>query len=99
MDRRLTLQQKLEQLTENVYFQTPSSHIMIYPCIRFKETKWDEKHADNKIYLKSKGYQVTIIDENPDSELPDNLSNSLMCQFDRTYVADNLNHWVFNLYF
>lgn len=99
MASRLTLHDKFLELTANVYYQAPPSMEMQYPCIRYKESKWDTKYANNKAYIKTKGYQVIIIDEDPDSTIPDRLSDFPMCEFDRTYVVDDLNHWVFNLYF
>ena len=99
MASRLQLHQKLKELTTNVYFQPPSTHEMLYPCIRYKLSKKDTKYADNIKYLNTKCYQVTIIDEDPDSELPDKLDTFPLCQLDTFYPADDLNHWVFTLYF
>lgn len=49
--------------------------------------------------MNTKCYKITLIDDDPDSELPDKLETFPLCQFDRFYPADNLNHWVYNLYF
>jgi hypothetical protein len=46
-----------------------------------------------------KRYQVTVVDRNPDSDLPDQVQNLPLCQFSRFFTADNLNHFVFNLFF
>ena len=99
MASRLQLHQKLKELTENVYFQHPSTYEMSYPCIRYKLSEKDAKYADNMKYINTKCYQVTIIDEDPDSELYEKLDAFPLCQFDRFYPADDLNHWVFTLYF
>ena len=101
MASRLSLQTKLEELlgSENVYYQPPSSFEMVYPCIRYTLSTKDVKYANNAKYTNTKCYNVTIIDEDPDSEIPDKIENLPLCQFDRSYPADNLNHWVFNLYF
>jgi hypothetical protein len=42
---------------------------------------------------------VTVIDRNPDSELPDKVEELPFCRFDRFYATENLNHHVFNLFF
>jgi hypothetical protein len=46
-----------------------------------------------------KQYQVTVIDQDPDSGLPDKVEELPLCAFDRFFATENLNHHVFNLYF
>lgn len=99
MASRLQLHEKLKAVSTNVYFQPPSTDEMKYPCIRYKLSEKDVKYANNIKYMNTKCYQITLIDEDPDSELPDKLEAFPLCQFDRFYPADDLNHWVFNLYF
>lgn len=109
MNRRLQLQSFLETakglainpITRRpaVYFQPPPSVKLVYPCIIYVLDKIDTKHADDKPYLNKKGYSVTIIDKDPDSEIPDMLSTMPLSRFDRAYTADNLNHWVFSLFY
>ena len=99
MASRLTLHQRFKDLTTNVYFQPPSNCEMHYPCIRYTLSKKDVKYANNIRYMNTKCYKITLIDDDPDSELPDKLETFPLCQFDRFYPADNLNHWVYNLYF
>lgn len=99
MVRRLKLHSELLKLTTNVYYQPPSTYEMDYPCIRYTLSKDDVKYANNQRYINKDRYQLTIIDEDPDSDLPDKVKTLPLCQLDRTYVANDLNHWVFNLYF
>ncbi len=47
----------------------------------------------------TKRYQVTVIDRNPDTELPDKVVELPMSEFSRAFMADNLNHYVINLFF
>jgi hypothetical protein len=42
---------------------------------------------------------VTVIDRNPDSEIPDKVAALPMTLFNRWFAADNLHHDVFNVYF
>ena len=98
-DRRLELHEKLKELTPNVYFQPPSSVHMKYPAIRYELSRIDLTSADNKPYFLDRAYQVTVIDADPDSEIVEKLSKWQMCRFNRTYTADNLNHFVFILYY
>ena len=101
MGTRIQLQSLLETLLEsrNVYFQPPPSVKIKYPCIVYSLSDIDTKFADNNPYSNSRRYQLTAIDPNPDSTIPDKLALLPMCIFDRSYTADNLNHYVFNIYY
>lgn len=96
---RLDLQTLLERLTEHVYFQPPSDAKMQYPCILYVRDGSKEDRADNLLYAHTKRYQVTVIDRNPDSPLPDQVIALPRCSFDRYFPADDLNHYVFTLFF
>lgn len=80
-------------------FGHPPSTKMSYPCIRYELAGYDVKHANDSKYLKRDRYTVTIIDKDPDSKIPDKLLAMPYCGFDRAYTQDNLNHWVFTLYY
>jgi len=101
MGNRLQLQTLLESIsgTENVYYQPPPSVKMAYPCIIYELADLDVKFADNKPYSRTRKYTVTLVDRNPDSTLIDALAELPKCKFDRRFVADNLHHSVFNLFF
>jgi hypothetical protein len=55
--------------------------------------------ANNLPFRHTKRYQVTVIDRDPDSLIPDKVAALPMCLHNRFFVANNLNHDVFNLYF
>lgn len=55
--------------------------------------------ADDIKYLKFKRYELTLIHADPDNTLVDTIENLPYCEFDRAYVADNLYHYVYTLYF
>lgn len=99
--RRLELQSLFENLlgSRNVYFQPPESTKMIYPCIVYQRDSAISKFADNNPYNHAMRYQVTHIDRDPDSEVPDAIAKLPLCVFTRHFTADNLNHDVYNLYF
>ena len=101
MASRLFLQNELEVLlgTGNVYFQPPASVHMQYPAIVYSLSDMEPKRADDGIYTLPKRYNVTVIDKNPDSVLPDKMIALPLCSFDRFYTSDNLNHWTFSLYY
>ena len=99
MAPRLELQTLLEGFAENVYFQPPNNISLSYPCIVYAMDGIRSEFADNRPYRHTKRYQVTVIDRNPDTELPDKVVELPMSEFNRYFVADNLNHYVFNLFF
>ena len=101
MDRRPNLQTLLEQIlgSENVYFQPPSTLRMQYPAIIYFRSNMDNRYANNSIYTTDVAYKVTVIDQNPDSEIVDKVSKLPKCSFNSRYVADNLNHDVFTIYY
>lgn len=101
MANRIELQKVLEALLQSpfVYFQPPESVKMHYPCIRYNFSDYDTKHANNIKHFIRKQYTITYIDTNPDSTIPDQLEQMAYCSFVRSYKADNLNHWVYELYY
>lgn len=101
MAQRLALQMLLEEAlgSRNVYFQPPSNISMRYPCIVYSRDDVDVIFADNNPYRLLTRYQVSVIDRDPDSEIPHRVASLPKCRFNRFYTSDNLNHDVFTLYF
>ena len=102
MEHRLRLHEELCAIleTNRVYFQPPASVQMKYPCIRYSKAAPDIKRANDRIYKNTSRYEVTVIDSDPDSGIPDKVFNHFpMCSWDRAYTADNLNHTVLTLYY
>lgn len=99
MDRRLQLHELLLTLAPNAYFQPPASSKMEYPAIVYNFDNADTQYAGNILYRRKKRYQVTVIDRDPDSGIPDKVAALPLCSFSRAFVVDNLNQTVFNLYF
>lgn len=97
---RLNLQTILEAIpgVKKVYFQPPENIKLIYPCIIYDLNSMHPTYADSKKYLVHKSYKITVIDRDPDSTIPDKVSTLPYCSFNRYYVADNLNHYVFTIY-
>ena len=86
--------------SSNVYFSPPSNHRIEYPCIIFQLSTGDTLFADNSGYRSTDRYQVSLITKSPDcEEVRDRISRLPLCTFDRYYSADNLNHYVYNLYY
>lgn len=98
MTGRLELHTLLEELLEsrNVYFQPPESIKMKYPAIVYNLDNIDSVFANDELYMSKKNYIITIIDEDPDSDLIDRMLR-LSARFNRYFRSDNLNHYVFTL--
>lgn len=102
MASRLELHEELCDILENrnVYYQPPASIKMNYPCIRYSLSGIDSLRADDRQYKNTRRYEIILIDTNPDSIFFDRILNRFsMCSFDRPYTADNLNHFVFTIYY
>jgi hypothetical protein len=99
MGQRLQLHQLLETFVPNVYFQPPTNVELKYPCIIYKRNFADTKFANDKPYARTLRYMITVIDQDPDSDIPDKVASMPMSLFNRFYTADNLNHDVYNVYF
>jgi len=99
MAQRELLQQVLELICVNVYFQPPTNVQMVYPAIVYNRGRIDTAFADNRPYKHVKQYDVTLISRNPDEAILEQIKQIPMCRHERFYVSDNLNHDIFSLYF
>lgn len=81
------------------YFEPPSGTEMGYPCIVYHRQNNSDNFADNIHYMSSVRYSVTVIDEDPDSKIPDKLEELPYCTSDRTFSTDDLSHFVYTLYY
>ena len=99
--RRQQLQTRLEMIlgSGNVYFQPPSNIELKFPCIVYKRSTARTEFANNNPYAKRKRYTVTVMDRDPDSDIPDKLAEIQMSYFDRYYVVDGLHHDVYAVYY
>lgn len=99
--KRLDLQTLLEGVlgSGNVYFQPPANVQIQYPCIVYAHDNAKTEFASNHPYSRTKRYQVTVIDSNPDSLIPDDIAQQPLSDLNRVFTADNLHHYVFTLYF
>lgn len=72
---------------------------MQYPCIVYQVDTARTQFAGNRPYVNTKRYQITVIDRDPDSIIPDTVAWLGSAIFDRHFTANNLHHSVFTLYF
>lgn len=97
---RIELQSLLENIpgVTNAYFQPPSNIQLRYPCIIYKRSSNNVRHADNLKFFKGRSYEVTVIDRNPDSVIAEFMEGLPYCRFDRVFVTDSLYHFVYTLH-
>lgn len=86
-----------EEGPKRVFFQPPESIKITYPAIIYELSGVKVTHADNVNYMVSREYSVTVIDEEPDSEIFKMVLDLPYCKFDRFFVSDNLNHFVYTI--
>lgn len=102
-NRRVALHNSLSRITgstTNVYYQPPANIHMKYPCIEYRDAPWDTKFANDMPYAITRHYQLTVIDSKPDNPWIMTIAQTFpMCQYNRHYTADGLNHDVFDIYY
>lgn len=99
MDRRPEFQDILEAICPTVYFQPPEDMKMVYPCIVYQRDPGSTKFANNLPYNYEQQYQVTLISRDPDDPLKEQLVRLRKTRHARFFVAYNLNHDVFSIFF
>jgi hypothetical protein len=82
-----------------VKYQPGPSVKLSYPAIIYNLDDIPSIFADNRPYCWDHRYSVTIIDRDPESKLREKLVQLPMCKFSRVYVADNLYHFIFEIYY
>lgn len=101
-EKRLEFHEKLCELlgSRNCYFCPPNGKQMEYPCITYELAGIDKRCADNQNYIifNEEKYELTLIDENPDSEFVSKILQLPRCSFGRLFISDNLNHFTFTIY-
>lgn len=102
MARRLKLDEELRRLlgTDYCYFQPPESLKLHYPCYVYSRESSDIDRADDLAYKKVPKYGLIYITLDPDDPLVDETEDHFsMCRLARSYEADGLNHFYYNLYY
>lgn len=101
MGTRIELQTLLESILDsrNVYYQPPNNLHMQYPAIVYEREDIKNNFANNKVYGQKNVYSITVIDEDPDSEIVQKISKLPTAEFNRHFTSDNLNHDVFTLHY
>lgn len=101
MGTRLDFQDVLSGLQDGVavYFQPPENVTMSYPAIVYNRDYQSVVFADNSPYSRKIRYQVTVIDRDPDSLIPDKVAQLPLTRYVRHFTTANLNHDIYDVYF
>ena len=102
MNKRLELHEKLCELVgnTNVYFQPPETVKLSYPCVIYNIGVGNAKRADDTVYNYVNSYEVIFIFKNPNLEILEQVITTIpMSSVSRCYIADNLNHYAFKIYY
>lgn len=101
LKNRINLDEHFETLlgNENVYFQPPPSVAMSYPAIVYHLTTLDTAYASDSRYKVTDEYQITLIDWSPESTYVNEILKLPYCKLKHTFTSNNLNHFVFTLYY
>ncbi len=101
MGQRLELHNVLVGVlgSDRVYFQPPSNLTVEYPCVVYNRDTTDVLRADNVGYKSEPRYSVIVIDRDPDTDVPTKIAELPKSRHVRSYVANGLNHYAFQLYY
>lgn len=84
----------------SIYFNAPTNISLTYPAAIYKRDGMNRKNADDKVYIKRCKYTLSIIDDTPTQSYIDDMLEAFdYISFDRQYVYDGLNHYIFTIFF
>ena len=95
---RSQLSDILHQFCDNVYYQPPSGYKIKYPCIIYDLDRPDIRYADNALYALYDQYFIKYITRDPDDDTRNQIIRLKLCSAEKPYMADNLYHYPFRLY-
>lgn len=100
MATRMDLQKVLRDIlgSSNVYYQPPESKKIEYPAIVYFLDNVDFIFADDVKYKRTDRYTIQLITRDPESSFINDILELDYCNFERSYVTDNLNHFIFEIF-
>lgn len=102
MDRRLSLHKELKELlgSDNCYYQPPESLKLKFDCIVYNLSSAKVDKADDKVYLWTRRYNLTLFTKDPDNPLIEEIPKHFeYCSLNNHYTKDHLNCYNYVLYF
>lgn len=99
MKSRSSLSEIFGGLCDNVYFQPPGNHKLIYPCIVYETDDLEPHHANNKVYGLECAYNVQYITRDPDDTTIFSIAELPLCRMTSSFNSENLHHFQYRLYY
>lgn len=101
MGSRVDLQRVLETAlgSKNVYYNPPATLKMRYDAIRYSLGQIRHRYANDANYSQLKSYDGIIISRQEDPEVINKIASLSYTSFGRPYVADNLYHYPFTIFY
>lgn len=99
------LQEELQTLLSDLpgvtaaYFQKPGNLTLVPPYIVYEIDDEYVLRADDAVYGYYGRYTVTIVVRDQDSPIPGMVRDLPFASFDRMFIAGQLYHFVYKLYF
>lgn len=114
MAPRLKLQATLEQLMTaalpgvipdskspnkyHVYYQPVNNVQIVYPAIVYEYDRASDRKANNGLYSMNDRYRVTVVDRDPDSNIPNLVRQLPLSSLTAKNKQDGLYHTIFTVY-
>lgn len=106
LNRRVQFDEELREIQINclgyqhTYFEPTEQTRLQYDAILYKNAGMDAKHADNRNYYVRNSWQVICISRDPETAVPRAIVEHFeRCRPGTPYVADNLYHFPFTIYY
>lgn len=98
MRPRMELDEVFRSLCPHVYYQTPESMKLEYPCIIYSRETIKTQKADNRSYTIDVAYSMRYVTKDPDDPVVFQLAELPYCHHGKHYCKDNLHHDSFTIY-
>ena len=95
------MQTTLEEMlgNENVYYNPPENIKLKYDCIVYSKKEIRTRRANDSVYSKDNCYEGIVIALEPDPEVLDKLLELPYFSLGQFYIASNLYHYPFTIYY
>ena len=100
-ERRLELHRLLVSIlgSETVYHQPPENLALRFPAIIYERVDYDVQYADDRPYVSTREWQVSVVSQEPSNPVVDRLMELPMANFKTRYIVDRLQHDVVTIYY
>jgi hypothetical protein len=97
---RLDFQRELRKHAPAAHYMRPAGNKMDYPCFVYKSIEPRQIRADNRNYLTIPGYEVLYISETENEGIVEEMTAAFpFCSAGAPYIADDLFHYPFTIYY